>query len=637
MANDLIAITNRINERLGFTNIPGGKVSAPDSQNWDCGIGNLTFLYGMSDQNPMMRETAEFRRERIDTERLPGEQSLDSGYWVRSQESWHYGAGLTTAEPLEIEATESRFRYAQSGGVDPWTPGQLRLLKDTTEVEDSSSTQISVLGTTEGILVWDDSGLHMLLSDGSVSWTYADALITSFTTDGESWYAGRSDGKIYTGPLASGGGSLHYDSTIAGKCLVRWIKGRLIATFDVEVWEGAGATWTQIDSGATFPADWEWMDAADGPTSIYVTGYSGYTSEIYKIDVSVSGTTVTLGALTSVAEMPRSETIYTTYSYVGSFIMLGTSKGVRVAAIGDTGALGIGPLIRESDTGVRDFVAVGSYVYAALGSDANSGDRDTAPGLVRVNLGQTLNNNALQFAIADDLIVNDGTECQSVTFFNNKVVIGVAEGGVYEEADTYVSSGWLETGRIRLGTTEAKTWRDLRLLQQPDSDGAVAGHAIRDDDSSAPSSWQQVVQTDGSNYDLTGKISSNPNEPATDLYVALHLQASADSSGTPVLQSYQLRAIPSPVRTRLVRVPLMLFDRESDRSGSVMGYPGYAYDRLQLLEALEQEYALVPYEDYTTGERVNVYIERVSYSRTAPPTHNEGNNGGIVTLLLRLV
>ena len=97
--SNLNQITERIVERLGLTEMPGGKVFAPDSQAWDCSLGALTFLFAMSDQNPMLRETADFRRERIDTERTPGEQSLDSGFWYRSQESWHLGAGLRSAEP----------------------------------------------------------------------------------------------------------------------------------------------------------------------------------------------------------------------------------------------------------------------------------------------------------------------------------------------------------------------------------------------------------------------------------------------------------------------------------------------------------------------------------------------------------
>jgi len=108
-------------------------------------------------------------------------------------------------------------------------------------------------------------------------------------------------------------------------------------------------------------------------------------------------------------------------------------------------------------------------------------------------------------------------------------------------------------------------------------------------------------------------------------------------SQSPTVSSYNLRAIPAPRRTRLLRVPVMMFDRETDKAGSVMGYDGYAFDRLNLLEALEQEFAVVPFTDLTTDEKVNVYIERVSYTRTTPPSANDGNNGGIATLLLRII
>lgn len=105
----------------------------------------------------------------------------------------------------------------------------------------------------------------------------------------------------------------------------------------------------------------------------------------------------------------------------------------------------------------------------------------------------------------------------------------------------------------------------------------------------------------------------------------------------PVVQSYQLRAIPSPGRTRLLRIPVLMQDTETDKTGQVLGYDGYAWDRVQLLEALEQEYALTPYHDFTTGEKVNVYIERVTWRRTTPPRHNDGNAGGVATILARIV
>lgn len=634
---ELFQLTSRIIERLGVAGYPGGSVDAPISASWDCAFGNLRFLFATSDQDPLLRETAEFRRERIDTATSPGEQSLDSGYWVRSQESWHYGGGLRNAEPLEIAATQYRFRFQESGGIDPWTAGQLTLLHDTEKIH-SDPNAFSLLGTSEGVLHYDNTGVHLLDDNGNIVWSDTSASFVSLTTDGDEWFAGDDAGNIYKGNLVDGTSSTYHTFTNPGNVLVRWVKGRLIACNGNSVWEGAGGVWTEIDAGATLPAGWVWNDVAEGPVAVYLTGYAGTQSSIYKLEVTVEGDVVGLSPLLLVAEMPRGEIVNTMYSYVGAFLCLGTSLGVRISSMAANGSLNIGPLSRESADGCHDFVAFGSYVYAAIGNDANAGARVRKAGLVRLNLGQPLNDQELLFAQADDLVTSGDTgRCTSVTTRGGKLWLGVEGDGVYRQANTYVDDGWLETGRIRLGTTEAKTWRDLRLLGTPDMAGSAIGYASRETDENSPAGWQQVVAISGDRYDRTGKISSNPNEPATSLYVAVELRASDDKTKTPVIQSYQLRAIPSPVRTRLIRVPLMMFDSETDKAGQVLGYEGYAWDRVQLLEALEQTYSLVPYEDYTTGEKVNVYIERVTWRRTAPPKHNSGNAGGVATVLLRVV
>ena len=83
----------------------------PDHISWDCNIAGLKFLYGFSPSYPMQRETSQFRKDRVDDARNPGEQSLDSGFWLRSQASWHLGSGLLTAEPLEVSITDAQFRW----------------------------------------------------------------------------------------------------------------------------------------------------------------------------------------------------------------------------------------------------------------------------------------------------------------------------------------------------------------------------------------------------------------------------------------------------------------------------------------------------------------------------------------------
>jgi hypothetical protein len=188
-----------------------------------------------------------------------------------------------------------------------------------------------------------------------------------------------------------------------------------------------------------------------------------------------------------------------------------------------------------------------------------------------------------------------------------------------------------------LGTAEDKTWRDFRILGKEGMTGTAIGYASRSVGDTSPATWQQVVAARGQYFDSTGKISSNPNAPTTSIWLALALVAPIGRVTSPNVVSYQLRAIPSPVRTRLIKVPLLMFDSETDKSGQVIGYDGYAFDRVQLLESLESTYSLVPFEDFTTGEKVNVYIEKVTFRRTAPPRHNEGNAGGLTTVLCRIV
>ena len=179
---------------------------APPNVRWDCNIAGLPFLFGMSDQFPMIRETSDFRRQRIDNERDPGEQSLDSGYWIRSQSSWHYGSGIVSAEPLEVNSEEARFRFVSSGGVDPWTPGKLTLLNDTSKVYSSAGANQYLLGVDTGVLHADGTVLKYITNGGTVSTVSTAAIgetIMSLTSNGYNYFAADEDG-IYKGTLPSG-------------------------------------------------------------------------------------------------------------------------------------------------------------------------------------------------------------------------------------------------------------------------------------------------------------------------------------------------------------------------------------------------------------------------------------------------
>ena len=89
---------------------------------FDVAIAGMPFIMAVTDNTPYKRQTADFRAQRVDQMRDPGEHTLaGSGYWTRSQSSWHYGEGINFTEPLEGNDNEVRFRFKNSYGIDPWT------------------------------------------------------------------------------------------------------------------------------------------------------------------------------------------------------------------------------------------------------------------------------------------------------------------------------------------------------------------------------------------------------------------------------------------------------------------------------------------------------------------------------------
>lgn len=644
----VIDITDDIPFEIGIPSVGTTTASAkvPANIRWDCSVGSLPFLFGFSDQNPMVRETGQFRRDRVDNQREPGEQSLDSGFWIRSQSSWHYGSGISSAEPLEVSEQEARFRYNAGGGVNVWTAGQVTLLNDTKKQLSSTATGQLLLGVDTGVIHAAGNSMKYISNAAAVTtitWGGANP-IASLASNGYSWFAGSDDG-IYKGTLPSGAGTKIY--TVSGTTLIRWVKSRLIATVGASLYEITNITPASPPAALptalfTHPiAGWVWTDIAEGPSAIYAAGYSGDTSLIYKIDVTATSTTTTLSQPVVVAELPRGEIVYSLYSYLGSYMVIGTSKGARLATINNSytasGTLTLGPLTVTSADGCKDAVADGSFVYVTMGSKGSAGNRETRPGLWRINLSTNLNQNPLLFANAADLVVPTGETgtTNQVTLAGGKLWFTADGTGVFQQVTDYVASGWIETGRIRLGTVEAKAWRDVRLLGVPDMGGTVAARASLYS-SPTPSTWDQIISISGNDPDATGKLVATFPTPQSDLYLSFNLTTS-DYTVSPTFAGYQVRAIPAPRRSELIQVPLLCYDFTVDRVGSRYGHIGLSWEMYQLLKNLESSASTVQWRDYTTGERAEAYIEQVKMTRTTPPTRNVSGMGGVLTLTLRLV
>ena len=109
---------------------------------YDVAIGGLPFIYAINDARPYIRQTAPFRKEQFDNQTEPGEQSL-TGWWIRSQSSFHGGSGVTYFDPQASDKF-GQYRFADSQGVNVWEKGEVTLLKD---VDNMHETTGEIAGT----------------------------------------------------------------------------------------------------------------------------------------------------------------------------------------------------------------------------------------------------------------------------------------------------------------------------------------------------------------------------------------------------------------------------------------------------------------------------------------------------------
>ncbi len=76
---------------------------------------------------------------------------------------------------------------------------------------------------------------------------------------------------------------------------------------------------------------------------------------------------------------------------------------------------------------------------------------------------------------------------------------------------------------------------------------------------------------------------------------------------------------------------------ETDRYNVLAGYEGRAWERIQKLEDIEAAGDIINVQDFTTGERVQALVEKVSFIRKTPPSARYDGFGGLLTITVRTV
>jgi hypothetical protein len=663
-----MAYGDDITEGLPYnlSNPVGNITYSETAESYDISIGTQPFFLATSDEAPYRRQTAQYRKQQIDQSTEPGEQSI-TGWWVRAQSSFHNGEGIKFFDPSAGELVS--YRFADSKGVDIWTKGEATLLKNTTvgHVMTGAIASNGVVqqharsikwSTFTGALVHDEYDVDKIkVTDPSNPVHFIDYNagagvypVYAICDDGTNAYwmtnvtsAGTKFtvfGKPLTGSSASTADEFKVfdNSQNITNGVIEYVKQRLVICADNKVYECPAAVsstptllYTNPSAGHVYTSI-----TASGP-AIYISGYNGAQSTIEKYTLNTAGTMPTLTSAQIAAEMPAGEIIHKIYYYLG-YMMIGTNKGIRAAIVSDQdGSIKYGPLIVETSQPCYDFAARDKFVWCATSVDGN-------PGLIRIDLGSEIE--TLRFAYANDIYYAGvtGHVTTAVCFDGNtdptstdRLMFTTAyasstNGAIYvEDTSTLMSSGYVTTGKIRYGTLESKVFKNLKARINNSYGGLVI--------ESIDTVGSAYVIGDFAEGDFTPEVNvAYPIGPQEYMSFKFTIKRySIDSTKGPIFNGYQLKSLPAIPRQRLISYPLACYDHETDSFGVQVGHEGAAYEKLKVLEEIENAGDTIRVKDFRTDESYLGLIEEIQFINTTPSDKRFSGFGGTLLLTIRTI
>jgi len=638
---------------------------------YDVVIDDLPFIVKVSNQDPYRRETAPYKKDQFDNSPEPGEQSL-TGWWLRSQTSFHNGSGIEFYDP-GTDYQHVSHRFQDSRGVDVWSIGQATLLPEVFHAytgDNGINAATGRNGSSDALVSGDSNGyLKRITLNGDGAATAADFYnsatypeghngtnysFLSVTTDGSNYYAACKRA-IHTGTIAtlsSDEVAFNFSTSDRTDVFIKYVKGYILFGLGNNIYNmtlvpsgGSRTTSTHNHTGGTntLPTgadlkthqnpSWIWNDATGLPDSILISGNGGNNGEIWQVRFDEATTNLAMADAVMVMSLPEGETINAMHYYLG-YVALATSAGIRICPVSTSGSPILGPLMVELSYPVKGFTERGTYLYAATKLDDGS---YTNGSLIRIDLSQQFDDGT--FAYANDLeyrssLDQDSSECTEVYVLDDRLVMVIEEDSAagelqVEHTTNKRDTGWLQTGKIRYGTVESKFFRYINLQCTTGQGDNITVYTI---DRTGQESSLAILSEGLSNQDVFINTPSTKQEYMSFKFVFNNV---TDDQDLPVLEAYQIKAVPAARRQRLYQYPLSCFDIEMDKYNSVFGYTGRAMEYIQRIEAIEETGKFVHVTDYRTGEQYDGVIEEVRFTNESSPDKDNNGFGGLLLVLVR--
>lgn len=343
---------------------------------FDCTINGMAFNFRIKKDLEAFwyqRASTTPTKQQIDTNVYAGEASL-SDFWIRSQTSWHNGAGVKYYGPGDNEFSD--WRYRDSLGIDPWTEGEFKLLHDC-DRQTLPGAGLPVYASTyvrqgefDGFVLAYQTDNISYVADGPVDTT--EKVRTNYSEDPDAQVFNWSGGNGTTGHATSGG---------------PFNQGYAFKTTDVaHTWANF---WTDADSFGYTPAS---MAPGD---RIAVSAYMRHTETNTAVTGSIQlsfrdsgGSQIAIVTAQEISSMPDNEWIrlggvVTVPDSASSAVAVRVRGNLTTTANVQVGATQYvtGVLVENSDT-VNDFFSgdttdAGGHVYAWTGATDASSSTDT--------------------------------------------------------------------------------------------------------------------------------------------------------------------------------------------------------------------------------------------------------------------
>ena len=482
-------------------------------------------------------------RQQADGGQSPSEASINpDDLWRRSEDTWASGAGQSFLDRGDSDPS----RFNTSKGVDVWTKWQISLLHDTNKAHTSANTNLALV-TVGSYLYYADGQTLRRTQDITVvspSWTTitgTDAsTIQSITSDGYTVYLAQAAGVYTTTRGAAACTGTPYNNLVC--TLLRYVNGRLMAANTNSIYNitASGAAPSAL---LTHPnSDFVWVDFAEGPTAIYAAGFSGDKSIIYKTSIKADGTA--LDVPTVAGTLPDGEIVRSLQGYLG-FLLVGSDKGLRLAAIDSVGNLSFGALI-PTTSAVRCFEPQDRFCWFGL-----TNYDGISTGLGRVDL--SVETSPTTPAYASDLMATTQGTVLSVATFQNIRCFAVSGTGVYAETTAPVASGSLDSGAItyRLPDDKVALFVDVRHDQ-------IGQHAV----------W---FSDDGGAFTLVGSHTTSSDPFAISerrgFRFEVRIVLTAIGGISPIIRSITLRSYPTANTVMMIDLPIIIAEKFKTHDG----------------------------------------------------------------------